>query len=969
MGTKSALSPSTIRCVYRGALGISLLLFCISALAQPETLLVADEGNFAQISPDGQFAVFKCLGVADGWCVHDLETGITQEYPLPGGVNYTLDTGAQSRYFSVSNGAEVIAFSGFVVGVQSQLQIYLFHRLSNTVEQITRGAEGLDADGSNVEPVITPDGRYVVFASSANNLHADDNNDLQDVYRYDRQTEAMEWITRDTRDTSEGIGIEDAIDVSDDGKVIAFVTAVPFVTDDFNRSSDAYVWDDGSISRVSVTTGGNEVDEPDVYSLALSGNGNVVAFTSNDDTGGLDPRKTSDRYQVFMRDRTNGTTFMISDTLANEEPICLNSLGNDTNCVDDEQTIAIDFDGDSVVFASEADGLAIDSPSEFGALYVHNFRSDQTTLISFDETGAIIAGLVEDASISTDGVVVAFDHGAVYVRDRGDIFPPVLTPFSTNPSPPELGVAFDLSAVADDTNTGMNIVASAEYRINASAWFAMDAADGSFDEVVEDILANVSGSDLAPGNNEICIRASDEYGNTSGPVCEDIIISEVCDNGIDDDGDGEIDQDDSDCIRPLVRCHHDPIYSVTSGEVFTIKADTIDRNGEELRVDSIEIFLGFDRSEPQEIAIDASSAFLAYPPGGNFSYFCRATNGPYTEVTGWRMVVLEEFPFPAIPVVLQKGPLSEKIDIVFHPDDDEYSSYTDPAFIKDVGLLIAEGFGTAPSFVENQQMFNFWIGKDPGNSSPDPSDDRNLCLREAPDNFNRLYAFADSAGIIHRSRCRDNAGAPGIFTIQMNLDRLQVVVHEAGHRPFGLADEYCCDGGYFTNSVIDTPPFPNLFKTEAGCRNEAGERDFDPDECRELFASGANWWLFEPDYNNFNPEPWDWMQQQGCASYRSNTPACSIQLTADILGPEADPNGVYACSELMEAYQVDTSGGTACAWSLDENMPCLWLCRSPGTATEAEWIPSRGFFDRYDVRASELDRFFWYLGKCQGGKC
>jgi hypothetical protein len=45
---------------------------------------------------------------------------------------------------------------------------------------------------------------------------------------------------------------------------------------------------------------------------------------------------------------------------------------------------------------------------------------------------------------------------------------------------------------------------------------------------------------------------------------------------------------------------------------------------------------------------------------------------------------------------------------------------------------------------------------------------------------------------------------------------LGTVLHETGHSPFGLADESCCDGGYWEQSV-----HPNLHNTLAGCQADA----------------------------------------------------------------------------------------------------------------------------------------------------
>jgi ELWxxDGT repeat protein len=568
---------------------------------------------------------------------------------------------------------------------------------------------------------------------------------------------------------------------------------------------------------------------------------------------------------------------------------------------------------------------------------------------------------IQSVSFATEGTHqacvratdVAGNTGDVLCMDievvAGDSTPPVITQFDVQPNPVAVGETAVLSVQASDATSGDSQIVIIEYRVDGGPWTSIiPPADGFYDESVEEGEVDLVFD--SEGIHDVCVRAADAANNVSTPECVDVSAEGP--------------------VGLMVKCLHEPIYPQT-GEAVVIRARALDRDGNAVFADRLEIFLSDQNNQNTPFVFEGmvqvgNVNYTADDEG--FIYGCRAERGNESAFSRSILVDAGEpqlSDFPAIPVLFRGG-LSEKVDIVFLPDDDEYSSYLDPAFIDDVWLLISEGFGTMPSFLEQQHMFNFWIGTDSGNASPRPSNER--CFRQAPDNFKSRYSFADSAGIVHRSECRDNAGSPGTFTIEMNLDRLQVVIHEAGHRPFGLADEYCCDGGYFTNSILDTPPFANLFRRENGCRNDAEDRGFDPDECRELFAAGANWWLFEPDFNDFNPQPWDWMQQKGCAGYR-NLARCSLQLLPEVTGPDPDPNGLYACNELMDAYRVDTSGGAVCVWDPAENMPCLWLCRSPGTAVEAVWVPSRGVLDRYEIGPSEFDRFHWFLGQCSGGKC
>ena len=452
-----------------------------------------------------------------------------------------------------------------------------------------------------------------------------------------------------------------------------------------------------------------------------------------------------------------------------------------------------------------------------------------------------------------------------------------------------------------------------------------------------------------------------------------IVTTEVCDNTLDDDGDGLVDgQDVDDCGNGdvdvlTVSCIHDPIFAATVGGQFTIDAQTLDALGQAFAADSIEIWVDTDENSPELVVNDTSEATLRFTPAGHFSYRCDATLGDESFSTGWRRVTVGPFdsPWPAVPVLVS-GAVGDKIDVVFLADEDEYSGWNDPAFIQDVGLLIRGGYFTVPWYARNQSYFNFWVGKDLGNTGPDPDDtdtsDGTYCLREAPDDYDRDYAFANVGALVHRSNCRDNAGN-GLFTMEINTRRLQVVAHESGHRPFGLSDEYCCDGGYRARAQGD-PPYHNLFANEADCRDAAVDREQDPDACRDLIDvdTDEDWWLFEPVYRDTDPEPGDLMQQTGCDSidFRS---ACR-RIAPNVTGFVDDPNGAVACASPLDNYLGDPDG---IADSGDET---YWVCISAGTASTAVWQSLiNPEFDRYDPGRSESARFKWYLNECDAGRC
>jgi len=364
-----------------------------------------------------------------------------------------------------------------------------------------------------------------------------------------------------------------------------------------------------------------------------------------------------------------------------------------------------------------------------------------------------------------------------------------------------------------------------------------------------------------------------------------IIPGEICDNGIDDDGDGLVDGDDPDCdpepppppnpdfVDMKVRCLHEPLFPA-SGESVTIRSAVIDGEGAAFTAQSIEIYLDQNFS-PTHFVENQSETSYTFTPSGDFRYGCRATN-VWEIATSWHINVealrtvdvgaLMAPELAAIPIGVS-GVVSKQLDVVFFADDNEYSSFTDPQFQSDVYSLIYEGYFTIPWFVEHQWLFNFWIATDSGDSSPNPDNvDQfgNLkCFKTKPENFDEDYSWADTASLVHTSNCRDGA-AGGAFSIEMESGRLQVVAHETGHSPFGLSDEYPNKPqGYFEKNN-----FPNVFKTEQDCIDNAVARTYEASDCRLLATDNDNqeWWLGEPDYGtgiNKIDEVKDLMQQTG----------------------------------------------------------------------------------------------------------
>ena len=92
--------------------------------------------------------------------------------------------------------------------------------------------------------MFTPDGRYVVFQSNASNLVPNDNNGASDVFVRDLVAGTISLVSVNTSGSGSGNGASQDPVVSSDGRYVSFdSTASNLVPNDTNGASDVFVRD------------------------------------------------------------------------------------------------------------------------------------------------------------------------------------------------------------------------------------------------------------------------------------------------------------------------------------------------------------------------------------------------------------------------------------------------------------------------------------------------------------------------------------------------------------------------------------------------------------------------------------------------------------------------------------------------------------------------------------------------------
>ena len=308
----------------------------------PTTVEIAARGTFVGASEDGSkvfFVTTQNLTASDNDNTSDL-------------YEYAFDAPAGKRYIDVSAGglgdpapgagAEVLAgefengsVGGSMVAIAPDGSHVYFHASSQLTTFPNGNGEHASPSGGtfcydtetgetkyvapsveNIGAQTTPDGRYLIFTTTAH-LSPEDTNGGRAVYRYDFQTGEVTWISHAAPGFTmldEGnnatlapreeihngrIGAmayyEDARRaISENGEYVIFESTEKLQADDANGANDVYLWHDGTVSLISDGTNPAGVTEPP----SMSGTGSDIVFATTSTLVGQDKDELQDIYDA-----------------------------------------------------------------------------------------------------------------------------------------------------------------------------------------------------------------------------------------------------------------------------------------------------------------------------------------------------------------------------------------------------------------------------------------------------------------------------------------------------------------------------------------------------------------------------------------------------------------------------------------------------------------------------------------------
>lgn len=391
------------------------VLFVQSTLATPpvtERVSVDSAGNEANflsespsISSSGQFIAFSSeatnLVVGDSNGVrdiflHDWLTGTTTRLSVDA---QGQEANAASNWPAISANGKWVVFSSTASNLvendnNGAEDIFVVEIGTGAIERVSLSASREQANASSTEPVISGDGRFVAFLSTATNLYSGANSGQAEIYLFDRTNRTIQWVSMPGGGANNWPGGD--VSISADGDWIAFASrSSQLVPGDVNGRSDVFLWSRATsmleiASSLSPTVQGNGSS----YQPALSADGRFLAFRST--ATNFVPSDSNGEFDVFRRDNLTGSFELVSLSSTGEQAIGFSS----------EEPV-ISADGRFVAFRSYASNLVPDDNNNSMDIFVRDMQG-MTTRMSVDSNGSQANDHAFSPSISHDGSAVVF---------------------------------------------------------------------------------------------------------------------------------------------------------------------------------------------------------------------------------------------------------------------------------------------------------------------------------------------------------------------------------------------------------------------------------------------------------------------------------------------------------------------------------------------------------------------------------
>jgi Tol biopolymer transport system component len=345
--------------------------------------------------------------------VHDLGQRITKRFGISwdgqeaNGETFAGDLSSIGRMVLFTSGAtNLIPFdqNGGVADV------FLRDRTAETTTVVSVSSDGAQGDIGSNHPAMSADARYVAFRSRATNLVPDDRNGHGDVFVRDR----LLGVTTRVSVNSEGEeGNDDSgrngVDITPDGRFVVFDSeADNLVPDDTNLARDIFVHDrdldedgifdePGAIETTRVSIGNGWESDGSSFRATISADGRYVAFDSPNWIVGPDNNYDWD---VFLHDRRERFTIIITLGIGFRS-------GNGASMAP-----SISGDGSKIAFQSTSSNLIEGDTNETCDIFVYDVATREKERVVMGLGGEEPDGCSNSPTYAAGGCFIGFSSDA-----------------------------------------------------------------------------------------------------------------------------------------------------------------------------------------------------------------------------------------------------------------------------------------------------------------------------------------------------------------------------------------------------------------------------------------------------------------------------------------------------------------------------------------------------------------------------
>jgi Tol biopolymer transport system component len=370
--------------------------------------------TWSPLSADGRLVAFTTAAPFDPSDTNDAEdvylrdrmAGTTTRVSLTdadGQIGASEDAGA--NVCGMSRDGRFVAFAAYGAGlpVPDVVELYLRDRTLGTTTLVSKASDGAPAGGPGGAAVfgsdrcpVSDDGRYVAFVSAAGNLAPGDaNGGASDIYRRDRTTSTTIRVSASAGGTAAN-GYAGGVAMSANGNIVAFTSdATNLVANDTNGTGDVFV---RNVSAGTVVRANLKADGTQVYggtgSAFVTADGTRVGFTSF--SAELVPGGNVSWADAYLKVLATGAVSRLSTTAAGT-PIGVSV-----------SFPAMSDDGTTVTFVADLPDGTPNDPNNADDIYVKDLVSGSLHAVSTGPAGSTGNKQSLYPSVSGNGRAVSF---------------------------------------------------------------------------------------------------------------------------------------------------------------------------------------------------------------------------------------------------------------------------------------------------------------------------------------------------------------------------------------------------------------------------------------------------------------------------------------------------------------------------------------------------------------------------------